>query len=129
MLYRSNLQTFCWNISDIFSSHLDKFNKKSWKSCSEKFRKIHRKHLCQILFFNKIAGLRPATLLRKSLWHGCFLVNFVKFLRTPFFLENLWWLFWILLVSENQSFRKSQPATLLKRDSGTGVFPWAPRNF
>ena len=30
---------------------------------------------------------RPATLLKKRLWHRCFSVNFAKFLRTPF-LEN-----------------------------------------
>ena len=30
---------------------------------------------------------RPATLLKKRLWHRCFPVNFVKFLRTPF-LQN-----------------------------------------
>ena len=30
--------------------------------------------------------LRPATLLKKRLWHKCFPVNFVKFLRTPFFI-------------------------------------------
>ena len=30
------------------------------------------------------AGLRPATLLKKRLWHRCFTVNFVKFLRTHF---------------------------------------------
>ena len=29
--------------------------------------------------------LRPATLLKKRLWHRCFPVNFAKFLRTPFF--------------------------------------------
>ena len=29
-------------------------------------------------------GLEPATLLKKRLWHRCFPVNFVKFLRTPF---------------------------------------------
>ena len=42
------------------------------------FTKITGKHLCQILFFNKVAGLRPP----------CFPVNFAKFLRTPF-LEHL----------------------------------------
>ena len=42
------------------------------------------------LFFNKVAGLRPATLLEKRLWHWCFHVNFAKSLRTPFFTENLW---------------------------------------
>ena len=30
---------------------------------------------------------RPATLLKRRLWHRCFPVNFVKFLRTPF-LQN-----------------------------------------
>ena len=40
--------------------------------------------------FNKVAGLRIATLLRKRLWHECFPVNFAKFLRIPFFIEHLW---------------------------------------
>ena len=31
------------------------------------------------------SGLRPATLLKKKLWHRCFPVIFVKFLRTPFY--------------------------------------------
>ena len=39
--------------------------------------------------FNKVADLRSATLLKKRLWHRCFPVNFVKFLKTPFFTENL----------------------------------------
>ena len=50
------------------------------------------KHLCQSLFFNKVAGLRPATLLKNRLWHRCFPVNFAKFLRTLFFTEYLQWL-------------------------------------
>ena len=33
---------------------------------------------CVRVFFNKAAGLRPATLLKKRLWHRCFPVNFVK---------------------------------------------------
>ena len=47
------------------------------------FAKFTGKHLCQSLFFNKVAGLRPATLLKKILCHRCFLVNFAKFLRIP----------------------------------------------
>ena len=43
-------------------------------------------------FFNKVAGQRPATLLKKRLLHRCFPVNFVKILRTPFYIEHLWWL-------------------------------------
>ena len=30
------------------------------------------------------------TLLKKRLWHRCFPVNFVKFLRTPFYIKHLW---------------------------------------
>ena len=33
---------------------------------------------------------RPATLLKKRLWHRCFRLNFAKFLRTPFLTEYLW---------------------------------------
>ena len=32
------------------------------------------------VFFNKVAGLRLATLLKKRIWHWCFPVNFTKFL-------------------------------------------------
>ena len=46
------------------------------------FAKFTGKHLCQSLFFNKVAGL--ASLLTKRLWHRCFPVKFAKFLRTPF---------------------------------------------
>ena len=35
--------------------------------------KFKGKHLCQSLFFNKAAGLRPATSLKKRLWHRVFL--------------------------------------------------------
>ena len=57
------------------------------KSCSKKFREIPRKTPVPESLFNKVAGLRPATLLKKRLWHRCFPGNFVKFLRTPF-LQN-----------------------------------------
>ena len=65
-------------------------------------RKIHRKTPVPESFFPKektsnvqkrsvkkvfLKGFKPATLLKKKLWHWCFPVNFVKFLRTPF-LQN-----------------------------------------
>ena len=50
--------------------------------------KLTEKHLRQGLFSNKVAGLRPATLLKKRLWYRCFPVNFTKFLSTPF-LQNI----------------------------------------
>ena len=55
------------------------------------FAKFTRKHLCQILFLNKVAGLRPATLLKNRFWHRCFSVNFAKFIRTPFLLYKQLW--------------------------------------
>ena len=57
------------------------------KGVLRNFTKFTGKHLCQSLFLNNVAGLRPATLLKKKLWHRCFHVDFVKFLRTPF-LQN-----------------------------------------
>ena len=45
------------------------------------FTKFTGKHLYQR------PGLRPATILKKRLWHRCFPVNFEKFLRAPF-LQN-----------------------------------------
>ena len=61
------------------------------------FVKFTGKQLCQSLFFNKVAALRPATLIKKRLWHRCFPVKFVKILRTPFVTQHL------------------RPATLLKK--------------
>ena len=73
-----------WQINNLRfrSSHLKVFCK---KGVLGNFTNFIGTHLCQRLSFNKVSGLRPATLLKKSLWHRCFPVNFVKFLRTPFF--------------------------------------------
>ena len=81
----------------------------SLRNCVPKnFAKFAGKYLRQS---HQVAGLRPATLLKKRLWHRHFPVNFTKFLRTPFhraplgdcflmlqiriFLENIfienWW--------------------------------------
>ena len=47
---------------------------------------------------------RPATLLKKRLWHMCFPVNLAKFLITAFFIEHLRWL--LLLLDEIQNTKK-----------------------
>ena len=57
------------------------------KSFLRNLAKFIGKLLRQSLFCNKVVGLRSATLLKKRLWHKCFLVNFAKFLRTTF-LQN-----------------------------------------
>ena len=54
-----------------------------------------QKNICARVSFSiklQALGPRSATLLKKRLWHRCFPVNFVKFLRTPFYTEHLWWL-------------------------------------
>ena len=61
-------------ISSLRGSRLEVFCK---KGVFRKFAKFLGKHLCQSPFFNKVAGLP---------------VNFVKFLRTSFFIEHLWWM-------------------------------------
>ena len=43
--------------------------------------------MCQSLFFNKVVGFMPASLLKKRHRHSYFPMNFAKFLRTPF-LQN-----------------------------------------
>ena len=62
------------------------------KGVLRNFTKFTGKHLCQSLFFDKSAGLRPANLLKKKLWLRCFPVKFVKFLGTFLYLEHLRWL-------------------------------------
>ena len=57
------------------------------KGVLKKLAKFTGKHLSQGLLFNKVAGLRLATLLKMRLWDMCFPVNFANFLRT-LFLKN-----------------------------------------
>ena len=88
---------------------LRKYYRNNHQRCSVRrgvlrsFTKFTRTHLCQSLFFNKVAGLpvpeslclRSAILIKKRLWLRCFSVNFAKFLRT-FFYRNLRWLLLML---------------------------------
>ena len=58
------------------------------KGVLKEFAKFTGKHLCQRLFFNKVAGLRPATLLNKTLTQvfSCECCEILKnnfFYRTP----------------------------------------------
>ena len=50
------------------------------------FSKVTGKHLCQSLFFNKVAGLRPATLLKKTLAQ-VFSYEFCEVSKNTFFTE------------------------------------------
>ena len=78
------------------SSRLEVFCKKDVLQNFSKFTENH-------LFFSG-DRLRPATLLKKRLWHRCFPLNFVKFLRTPFYTEHLRWLLLYVLVKSCKAF-------------------------
>ena len=47
---------------------------------------------CVTVFFLIKLQARSATFFKKRLWQRRFPVNFAKFLRTPSFIEHLWWL-------------------------------------
>ena len=82
---RSICMAYCKLKTILRSSHLRCSVR---KRVLRNFAKFTGKYLCQSLFFNKVAGLRLATLLKKRLWHRYFPVNFAKFLWTPF-LQNI----------------------------------------
>ena len=42
------------------------------------FAKFTGKNLSQSFFFNKVVGLRLATILKERLWYRCFPINFTK---------------------------------------------------
>ena len=65
-----------WPSTTFKSSHPELFCK---KGVFKNFTKFTGKHLCQSLFLNKVAGLRPATLLKKRLWYSVFLWIFWNF--------------------------------------------------
>ena len=56
------------------------------------------KHLCWSLFLMTLQAhlqeniLKVYNFIEKRLQHMCFPVNIVKFLKTAFFIEHLWWL-------------------------------------
>ena len=59
------------------------------KCVPRNFTKFTRKHLCQSLFFNKVAGLKPATLLKKVLTQ-VFSCEFCEISKNTFFTEHIW---------------------------------------
>ena len=77
------------SLSNVRSSRLEMLCR---KGVLRNFAKFTQKRLFQSLFFSKVTGLKPATLLKKRLWHRSFPVNFAKFLKTPFFTEHFGWL-------------------------------------
>ena len=68
------------------------------------------------------SGLRPATILKKRLWHRRFPMSFMKFLKTPFRKEHLRWL--LLKKSSKYDYdhdQELQPVGLLKKRCAAGI--------
>ena len=84
-----------------FVKHLDGQKQPPELFCKKLFLKTSQnsqENTCARVSFSiklQASGLRPATLLKKRLWHTCFPVNFVKFLRTPFYRKPPGDCFWI----------------------------------
>ena len=90
-----------WIMNLDRSSHPEVFCK---KGVHKNFAKFTGKYLRQSPYFNKIAGLRPATSLKKRLWHRCFPVNFAKcfrttFYRTPLVVASIYKYIWDLILN------------------------------
>ena len=77
--FRGN-HVFWWKASSERQLHNSEFNKASIM-CLLFWVIIFLMSYCNIFVY---ADQRPATLLKKRLWHKCFPVNFARFLRTPF---------------------------------------------
>ena len=60
------------------------------KGALKSLTKFTGKYLSWNLIFNKVAGLRLQLYLKRDSKTGVFQWIFAKFLRTPFFTENLW---------------------------------------
>ena len=59
------------------------------KGALRNFAKLTGKYLCQSLFFNKVAGLWPVTLLRKETLAQAFLCEFCEISKNTFSTEHL----------------------------------------
>ena len=59
------------------------------KGVFRNFAKFTGKHLCQSLFFTKVAGLRPVTLLKKETLVQVFSCEFCAIFKSTFFTEGL----------------------------------------
>ena len=59
------------------------------KDILRNFTKFTGKRLCQRLFLKEP---QARNFIKEEFWHGCFHMNFPKFLRTPFFTEGCFWI-------------------------------------
>ena len=60
------------------------------KGVLRNFAKLSGKHLCQSLFFNKVAVLRAVTITKKQTLRQMFSCEFCVISKSKFFTEHLW---------------------------------------
>ena len=92
-----NFFSFLTSVRGIRIAWVLVLSEASTGSVLKNFAKFTRKDLCQGLLFNKVAALKPETLLKKGLWRRCFLWNLRNFKNT-FLTEHLRttaYMFWL----------------------------------
>ena len=80
----------------------------------------------------KMLQRNSASLLKKRLWHRCFSVNFLKFLRTPFLTKHLGWLLLktiVLYLHILSIFKKLFNAKLVTHFWNVWLSHWFPEFF
>ena len=85
-----------------------------------KVPKLHRKISVLESLFNKVASLKACNSIKKRLQYRCFPVRFAKFLRRPFFTEQLQW----LLLRFSSCFQRSPREKLMRLSPIHTWFTW-----
>ena len=91
------LLCYQWYVSHIRSSHQRWSVKKVFLEMLQNSQESKCARV-SVSFLIKLQAWGKKVLLKKRLWHKCFPVNFVKLLRTNFFIEHLWWLLLTCLI-------------------------------
>ena len=92
------IPVYSWEWQAQLVSHFVYNRRAVTQRCSVKnallknFAKLARKHLCQSLFFNKVAYLGPATIWKKDSDTDVLLWILQKILKKPFYKEHPSWL-------------------------------------
>ena len=118
----NNLQPFltlCWifrqfkqsNVFTLFSWYRSSRPEVFCKKCVLKnFTKFSGKHLCQSLFFNKVADLRP---IKEETLAQMFSYEFWEILKNTIFTEHLWWVLPIIVGTWHPEIQKQSPKSPL----------------
>ena len=94
------------------------------------------KHLCQYLFFNKVAAGRPCNFIKKETLVQAFSCEFCHIFKNTFFIGHLRWLLltilWIVFIQRQLfkgSYRKTAPKTWENSKKNTSSLSLVVTNF